>query len=55
MLEKVAKFGSVCFNIKNVINVQSCRGQNPPPGLIRVNDSSALAVRGDLVIAAYLF
>ena len=30
-LEKVAKFGSVCFNIKKVINVQSRRGQNSPP------------------------
>ena len=28
MLEKVAKFGGVCFNIKKVINVQSLRGQN---------------------------
>ena len=31
ILEKVAKFGSVSFNIKKVINVQSRRGQNPPP------------------------
>ena len=30
ILEKVAKFGNVCFNIKKVINVQSRRGQNPP-------------------------
>ena len=36
-LEKVTKFGSVCFNIEKVINVQSRRGQNPPPGLDRVN------------------
>ena len=35
-----AKFGSVCFDIKKVINVQSRCGQNPPPppppGLDRV-------------------
>ena len=38
ILEKVAKFGSVCFNIEKVINVQSCHGQipPPPPGLDRV-------------------
>ena len=30
-LEKVTKFGGVCFNIQNVINVQSCRRQNLPP------------------------
>ena len=31
ILEKVAKFGSVCLNINKVVNVQSRRGQNPPP------------------------
>ena len=33
ILEKVARFGIVCFKIKKVINVQSRRGQNllPPP------------------------
>ena len=36
-LEKVTKFGSVCFNIKKVINVQIRRGQNPSPCLKRVN------------------
>ena len=29
--KKFAKFGSVCCNIKKVINVQSRRGQNTPP------------------------
>ena len=38
-VEKVTKFGSICFNIKNVVNVESRRGQNPPPpGLNRVNN-----------------
>ena len=31
ILGQVAKFGRVCFNIKRVIDVQSRRGQNPPP------------------------
>ena len=35
ILEKVAKFGSVCFNFEKVINVQSHCGQaesaHPPP------------------------
>ena len=29
-LEKVAKFGSVCFITEKVINIQSRCGQNPP-------------------------
>ena len=41
MTSHVAKFGSVCFNIKKVINIQSRCGQNPLPppplpGLSRV-------------------
>ena len=36
ILEKVTKFGSVCFNIKKVINVQSRRGQNPPPAPVQM-------------------
>ena len=28
---KSPQVGSVCFNIKKVITVQSRRGQNPPP------------------------
>ena len=31
LLEKVPKFGGVCFNIKKVINVQSQRGHFLPP------------------------
>ena len=32
ILEKAAKFGSVCLNIKKVINIKSGLGQNPTPG-----------------------
>ena len=49
-LEKVTKFGTVCFNIKKVINVQSRRGQNPfPPGLNRVKFKIQAKIKWQLV------
>ena len=55
ILEKVARFGIVCFKIKKVINVQSRRGQNlPPPPPPPPNQPSLNRVKGLLTFVGPL-